>query len=199
MLASTLRNTSRRTALNTVLTESATKTPAVASLTGSVLSNPTDNTHVIPSSLRDIQVRTVTKRRVYLQQKRLRKAREAAAGIEPNKPGSYIPRHRRPDNSFTRQEQAAEAKAADMRAAQEMQRRVKAAEEEGPLLRHQFNGLVMSDRVKKLFDMVNGSQMEVVAAQKQRGMELFQTREADTGSSAVQSKGHCIVCVLYCI
>lgn len=53
-------------------------------------------------------------------------------------------------------------------------------------LRFDFTDLVMSDRVRKLFDLTNGSQMEVVKAQKQRGMELFQLREGDTGSSAVQ-------------
>eukprot|EP00970_Alexandrium_tamarense_P006527 scaffold1112_cov195-Alexandrium_tamarense.AAC.14 len=49
-----------------------------------------------------------------------------------------------------------------------------------------FNGLVMSDRVRKLLDLTNGNQREVVSSQKRRGMELFQLREGDTGSSAVQ-------------
>jgi small subunit ribosomal protein S15 len=53
-----------------------------------------------------------------------------------------------------------------------------------PLLRFHFEGLKMSDRVRKLFDLSNGNQKEVVTAQKQRGMELFQIREGDTGSSA---------------
>ena len=44
----------------------------------------------------------------------------------------------------------------------------------------------MSDRVRKLFDLKNGSQSEVIQAQKQQGMELFQLREGDTGSTAVQ-------------
>ncbi len=44
----------------------------------------------------------------------------------------------------------------------------------------------MSDRVKRLLDLRNGNQKEVVASQKKRGMELFQLREGDTGSSAVQ-------------
>lgn len=44
----------------------------------------------------------------------------------------------------------------------------------------------MSDRVRQLFDLHNGSQREVVQAQKQQGMELFQLRQGDTGSSAVQ-------------
>jgi len=40
--------------------------------------------------------------------------------------------------------------------------------------------------VKKLFDLTLGNQREIVKVQKQRGMELFQLREGDTGSSAVQ-------------
>lgn len=46
--------------------------------------------------------------------------------------------------------------------------------------------LQMSDRVAKLFDLHNGCQREVVQVQKKRGMELFQIRPGDTGSSAVQ-------------
>lgn len=46
--------------------------------------------------------------------------------------------------------------------------------------------LQMSDRVRQLFDLHNGCQREVVQAQKKRGMELFQMRPGDTGSSAVQ-------------
>jgi small subunit ribosomal protein S15 len=55
-----------------------------------------------------------------------------------------------------------------------------------PQLRHHMMGVMMSERVKKLFDLQNGSQKEVVQAQKQLGMELFQKRPGDTGSSAVQ-------------
>lgn len=46
----------------------------------------------------------------------------------------------------------------------------------------------MSDRVRKLLDLTNGSKREVVKAQKKQGMQLFQLREGDTGSSAVQGK-----------
>ena len=44
----------------------------------------------------------------------------------------------------------------------------------------------MSDRTKKLFDLHIDNQMEVVKAQIQQAMEIFQLREGDTGSSAVQ-------------
>lgn len=58
--------------------------------------------------------------------------------------------------------------------------------EETESMRFHFNGLQMSDRVRQLLDLKNGSQSEVIAFQKKRGMELFQLREGDTGSSAVQ-------------
>lgn len=61
-------------------------------------------------------------------------------------------------------------------------------ETQDEVLRFDFTGLQMSDRVKKLFDLTNGNQKEVVKAQKRRGMELFQLREGDTGSSAVQGE-----------
>ena len=53
-------------------------------------------------------------------------------------------------------------------------------------LRHHMTGLKMSDRVRRLFDMNNGNQKEVVQYQKLSGMSLFQMREGDTGSSGVQ-------------
>ena len=56
-----------------------------------------------------------------------------------------------------------------------------------PVLRHHMNAtLQMSDRVRKVFDLTNGNQREEVQAQKQWGMQVFQLREGDTGSSAVQ-------------
>mmetsp|Transcript_47132 Transcript_47132/g.47571 ORF Transcript_47132/g.47571 Transcript_47132/m.47571 type:complete len:164 (-) Transcript_47132:150-641(-) len=53
-------------------------------------------------------------------------------------------------------------------------------------LRFDMTGLQMSDRVKKLFDLSNGNQYEVIKVQKERGMKLFERRDGDTGSSAVQ-------------
>ena len=54
------------------------------------------------------------------------------------------------------------------------------------VLRFDYTGLPVSDRVRQLLDLTNGSKREVVKAQKKQGMELFQLREGDTGSSAVQ-------------
>lgn len=54
------------------------------------------------------------------------------------------------------------------------------------VLRFDMTSMPMSDRVKRLLELTNGSQREVVKAQKERGIQLFQKREGDTGSSAVQ-------------
>jgi small subunit ribosomal protein S15 len=48
------------------------------------------------------------------------------------------------------------------------------------------DGIQMSDRVRKMLELNNGSQSEVIKAQKHQAMELFALREGDTGSSAVQ-------------
>lgn len=128
----------------------------------------------------------VTKRRVRLQEKRRRKAEMAAKGILPPKPPNYIAKDEPVVNAVPRDEREAEAREADLQASKEMQERMKDTELAEPLLRFHMEGLEMSDRVRKLFDLSNGNQSEVVKAQKQRGMELFQRREGDTGSSAVQ-------------
>lgn len=43
-----------------------------------------------------------------------------------------------------------------------------------------------SPKLRQLLQLSNGSQSEVIKAQKKKGMTLFQLREGDTGSSAVQ-------------
>jgi small subunit ribosomal protein S15 len=43
-----------------------------------------------------------------------------------------------------------------------------------------------SPKVRQLLQLSNGSQSEVVKAQKKKGMTLFQLRDGDTGSSPVQ-------------
>lgn len=102
----------------------------------------------------------------------------------PPKPPNYIDKNTPVINSIPRQERLAIAQAEEERAATELNDKLEMHQE--PLFRFHFDGLKMSDRVRKLFDLSNGNQKEVVAAQKQRGMELFQIREGDTGSSAVQ-------------
>ena len=131
--------------------------------------------------------RTSVKRQ-HRQEKHKRKQELAAKGIFPPKPHNYIPKDTPVINAISREERDAESKRSDEIAAQELKARMETVK--APLLRFGFSeeDLVMSDRVKKLFDLQNGNQKEVIQAQKQRGMELFQIREGDTGSSAVQGE-----------
>lgn len=128
----------------------------------------------------------VTKKRLHRQEKRTRKEELAAKGILPPKPHMYIPVDTPVINAVTREERDAESQRSDELAAKELKERMEVVKE--PLMRFGFSEekLKMSDRVKKLFDLQNGNQLEVIKAQKKRGMELFQMREGDTGSSAVQ-------------
>lgn len=132
------------------------------------------------------QVRWVTKRRQYRQLKKQRKAALAAKGIFPPKPYNFIPKDTPVLNAVSREERDAESKRQDEIAAKELQAKMQIVK--APPMRFGLygEGLRMSDRVRKLFDLHNGNQKEVVQAQKQRGMEIFQLREADTGSSSVQ-------------
>jgi small subunit ribosomal protein S15 len=88
-------------------------------------------------------------------------------------------------NAQTDEEIKAEIRANDIKVTEELNAKLKAAQET-KLLRFHMSGLQMSDRVRKLFDLQNGNQKEVIKAQKQLGMEVFQLRPGDTGSSAVQ-------------
>jgi small subunit ribosomal protein S15 len=99
------------------------------------------------------------------------------------KPVNFFPPDTLVVNALTEVERLADIKKNDEVVAAELSKKLKVAE---PLLRFHMTGLKMSDRVRKLFDLHNGSQSEVIKAQKQRGMELFQMRQGDTGSSAVQ-------------
>lgn len=55
-------------------------------------------------------------------------------------------------------------------------------------LRHEMSSLEgeMSPKVKQLFQLSNGSAYERAKAQKEHAIKLFQLRDGDTGSSAVQ-------------
>jgi hypothetical protein len=132
------------------------------------------------------QVRTVTKKRVHRQEKRKHKEILARKGIFPPKPYKYIPKDSPVVNAVSRAERDAESKRQDEVAAAELNAKLAIVKE--PALRFSFvgEGLVMSSKVRQLLDLHNGNQKEVIKAQKQKGMELFQLREGDTGSSAVQ-------------
>jgi len=110
-----------------------------------------------------------------------------ARGLSPKpKPPKYIPKTTPVINAMTREERNAESAAFDQAASQEMKVKIEKQKESEESIRFHFDGLQMSDRVRQLLDLSNGSQSEVIAFQKKRGMELFQLREGDTGSSAVQ-------------
>jgi small subunit ribosomal protein S15 len=102
------------------------------------------------------------------------------------KPPKYIPKTVPVINAMTREERNAESAAFDLAASEEMKVKIEQQKANQESLRFNFEGLQMSDRVRQLLELSNGSQREVVAFQKKRGMELFQMREGDTGSSAVQ-------------
>jgi small subunit ribosomal protein S15 len=108
-----------------------------------------------------------------------------AKGIALPKPPYYFPKDTPVINASTDQARAEEIRQHDAKVTAELQAKLALASQT-TVLRHHMTGLRMSDRVRKLFDLHNGNQQEVVKAQKQRGMEVFQLREGDTGSSAVQ-------------
>lgn len=122
------------------------------------------------------------KKRVARYQRRQEFAKEGKA---LPKPPYYFPIDTPVVNALDRDEKWTETQKHDEQVSAELHVKLVAAQAK-PLLRHHMAGLNMSDRVRKLFDLQNGNQLEVVKAQKQRGMEVFQLREGDTGSSAVQ-------------
>lgn len=147
------------------------------------------------------QTRTmVTKKRVHRQQKKKRKEELAAKGIFPPKPPNFIPLDTPVVGAVSKEERDADSRRQDEKAAAELAAKMEEQRQRhdargggdgggggGKLLRFGFtDDLVMSDRVRKLLDLHNGNQKEVVKAQKQQAMEVFQLREGDTGSSAVQ-------------
>jgi small subunit ribosomal protein S15 len=136
------------------------------------------------------QIRTITKRKKRLLAKKADKAALAEKGIFPPKPPNFMDKHIPVVNAQSREDRDAEAKRADQLASLELKERLTEQTAAPELMRHHMEGLEMSERVRMLFDLTNGSQSEVVKAQKQRGMELFQLRDGDTGSSAVQ--GTCL-------
>jgi small subunit ribosomal protein S15 len=167
--------------LGRVLTSGSVFSPICSELLGMNSLLPIGNHHYQ-------QVRTVTKKRVHRQKKRKLKEELAARGIFPPKPPNFIPKDTPVINAVSKEERLADSRRQDELAAQELKERMQQQKENNPLvLRFGFtDDLVMSDRVRKLLDLHNGNQMEVVKAQKQQAMEIFQEREGDTGSSAVQ-------------
>jgi small subunit ribosomal protein S15 len=150
--------------------------PAVAS---SIASHPSTNHQQIRTAL----TKTKKRQREKMKDRELRVSQGLPA--KPNPP-KYINKNKIVINAMTRHARDDESKRFDTEAAQEMKGKMGAQSQKEENMRFMFDGLVMSDRVRKLFELNNGSQREVVTSQKRRGMELFQEREGDTGSSAVQ-------------
>eukprot|EP00580_Thalassiosira_gravida_P002557 CAMPEP_0201605602 /NCGR_PEP_ID=MMETSP0492-20130828/5363_1 /ASSEMBLY_ACC=CAM_ASM_000837 /TAXON_ID=420259 /ORGANISM="Thalassiosira gravida, Strain GMp14c1" /LENGTH=190 /DNA_ID=CAMNT_0048069879 /DNA_START=98 /DNA_END=670 /DNA_ORIENTATION=+ len=129
----------------------------------------------------------MTKTKKRQAQKMIDREKRVARGLPAKpRPPKYIPKDLPVINALTRVERDDESKMFDSEAASEMKTKITTQSEKEENLRFMFDGLVMSDRVRKVFELTNGSQREVVTSQKKRGMELFQLREGDTGSSAVQ-------------
>ncbi|CAB9528626.1 protein S15 [Seminavis robusta] len=106
-------------------------------------------------------------------------------GKELQKPPGYMPIDTPVEDFVPREVMEEEIRLADERDKKELEERRALLMQETPL-RHFMTGMAMSERVQKLFDMANGNQQEVVAYQKRSGMKLFEMREGDTGSTAVQ-------------
>jgi small subunit ribosomal protein S15 len=118
-----------------------------------------------------------------------RRQEMAARGEELPKPPYYFPIDTPVVNAVPKEERIQKAVELDRIASEEFRSRLEVVEKKSPLvLRHHMtdNAPHMSDRVRKLLDLKNGSQREVVRAQKSRAMQLFEMRPGDTGSSAVQ-------------
>ena len=135
-----------------------------------------------------VQRRSITKTKKQRLQKQAMKARREALGITIPKPPNYIPRDTPLINAVSREERYAEAVQFDKEASAHIKAKLQSQQQQPQKpLRFQLSPeLEMSDKVRQLLDLTNGCQKEVVKAQKAKGMELFQLREGDTGSSAVQ-------------
>lgn len=134
------------------------------------------------------QVRTkVTKAKLKRRIRHKRRAAWAEKGKEIPKPPRFMPRDSSVENVIPREVVEERIREHDALVKKELEERRAALMKEAPL-RYQMTGLKMSERVRKLFDMNNGNQGEVVQYQKQSGMKLFELRDGDTGSTAVQGK-----------
>lgn len=120
------------------------------------------------------QVRTkITKTKRRQGEKILERERRVAMGLPAKRnPPRYIPKDTPVIGAMTREERDDESRRFDAAAAEEMKVKIAEQSEKEENLRFQFDGLVMSDRVRKLFELRNGSQAEVVKSQKRRGMEV---------------------------
>ena len=139
----------------------------------------------------------VTKAKLKRRIRHKRRAAWAEKGKEIPKPPGYMPRDTLVENVIPREVVEERIREHDALVKRELEERRAKLLNVTPL-RYQMTGLKMSDRVRKLFDLNNGNQSEVVQYQKQSGMRLFEVREGDTGSSAVQGKKYTVLILFIC-
>jgi small subunit ribosomal protein S15 len=139
-----------------------------------------------PTQFQQIRT-TMSKRKKRIMLKKRRWAALAANGIFPPRPNRYIDKETPVRNAKRKEERDAEIERLNEAASLRFKERMQSVE---GLQKLRFNteGLIMSDRVRKLFDLTNGNQKEVIKAQRQSGMKLFQIRDGDTGSGSVQGE-----------
>ena len=131
--------------------------------------NNTNNNHHQQTIIRWKVTKTKKRQKLKMIEREKRVARGLPA---KHKPPKYISKDTPVINAMTREERDEESKKFDALAAEDM--KVKIAEQSKKVenLRFHFDGLEMSDRVRKLFELNNGSQREVITSQKRRGMEV---------------------------
>jgi small subunit ribosomal protein S15 len=187
MFSRLLYHSNQKYGMTAVARHGGSNIPAVVSFVSTLFSNNPNNSSINDTTHTQLQ----QYRSRWTKAKKKRTARFTyrkelkAKGIELPKPPYYFPKNTPVTNAVTSQERAVQIQQHDIVVTAELQKKLEITNQK-PLLRHHMSGLQMSDRVRKLFDLHNGNQQEVVQAQKQRGMELFQLRPGDTGSSAVQ-------------
>ena len=127
---------------------------------------------------------TKTKRRQ--RDKMAEREKRIARGLpaKPNPP-KFIPKSRPVIGALSREERDEEARRSDAAAAEEMKVKIARQVEADENLRFGFDGLEMSERVRKLFALKNGSQSEVVWSQKRRGMEVSEKNGGWKGVAVV--------------
>jgi small subunit ribosomal protein S15 len=136
----------------------------------------------LPAAASNIQIRTkVTKT------KKLRLIKKANA-LPKRLPPNHIPKSQSIIVSPTAQRESLARTPEPERLSNLLSSRSSKLSQESPPLRYNFTNLQdeMSPKLRKLFDLTNGSSNELAKAQKSRAMELFEMRPGDTGSSAVQ-------------
>ena len=136
-------------------------------------------------------IMTKTKKKRIAKRITVRRILDSGRTLPPKRhPPTYIAKDTPVINSVSRDEQISKAVEFDQTSAALLKLRMEQVQAT-PSARFHFDedpSLMesASAKVRQLLQLSNGSQSEVVKAQKKKGMTLFQLRDGDTGSSAVQ-------------